>query len=165
MHTISEHATSRTTSRRGAAAGLALAGVLLAGAALAGCGRGPAEVPATVSTAPASRLAGTWRWVSALDVRTQAVHTPASAGFAATLEFRPDSPSAGAFTYTRAGQPPVTGRFSVASEDAPGNDFIVVEPGIDFLTRAAWVAVGRDSLRLGGVMELGYNSTYARVAP
>jgi hypothetical protein len=164
MHT-SARAPSRTALRRGADRARAVAGALLVGAGLAGCRGGPAEAPAAASAAPAARLAGTWRWVSALDVRTQAVHTPASAGFGATLEFRPDAPRAGAFTYARAGRPPVTGRFSLGSEDAPGNDFIVVEPGIDFVARAAWVAAGRDSLRLGGVMELGYNSTYARVAP
>jgi hypothetical protein len=93
------------------------------------------------------------------------VHTPATAGFEATLRFQATGPREGTFTYARSGQPPVAGRFSVASEDAPGNDFVVIEPGIDYLARTAWLALGPDSLRLGGVMELGYNSSYGRVGP
>ena len=33
----------------------------------------------------------------------------------------------------------------------------------EVLTRAAWVTVGGDSLRLGGVFEGGHNSTYGRL--
>ena len=127
--------------------------------AAAGCGSGPSEP----LYAPAERLAGTWRWVASLDVRTQAVHTPATAGYQATLRFTPESPRGGTFTYARDGGVPLTGRFDIASEDAPGNDFIVLTSGIDFLRRNAWLSVGTDSLQLGGVMELGYNSRYARL--
>jgi hypothetical protein len=69
------------------------------------------------------------------------------------------------FTYARVGQPPVTGQFRIGSEDAPGTDFVVIEPGIDYLARNAWLTVGADGLRLGGVMELGYDSSYQRVRP
>ncbi|MGI8842901.1 MAG: hypothetical protein ACR2HZ_04310 [Gemmatimonadaceae bacterium] len=66
--------------------------------------------------------------------------------------------------YVRSGTAPVTGQFRIAFEDAEGNDFITVEPGFDFLTRNAWIAAGSDSLRLDGVFEHGYNSTYVRIA-
>ncbi len=125
-----------------------------------GCTRNPSAP----SMAPAERLAGTWRWVSALDVKTQQLHTPMTEGFDAELHFTAESRRSGTFTYTRAGMKAVHGRFEISFEDAPGNDFIVLEPAIDFLKRNAWVAAGRDSLHLGGVMELGYNSRYARVA-
>lgn len=137
----------------------------LLGAALAGCGGGAPSGIATRPHAPAYALEGTWRWVSSLDVRTQAVHTPGTAGYGATIRFVPEGPHAGTFTYVRAGAAPVQGRFGISSEDAPGNDFVVLEPGIDLVKRNAWLTVGRDSLRLGGVMELGYNSTFGRVAP
>ena len=132
---------------------------------LGGCDSGPSGPPGTPSYAPAERLAGTWRWVSSFDVRTQVVHTPTTAGYGATLQFTPESARSGTFTYTRAGGHQVTGRFAIGSEHAPGNDFVVLEPGIDYLARNAWVAAGSDSLHLGGVMESGYNSRYVRVIP
>jgi hypothetical protein len=126
----------------------------------AGCDAGPS----TPVHRPAQQLAGTWRWVSSLDVKTQRLHTPATEGFEAELRFDAESDHDGTFTYRRQGRPAVRGRFGIGSEDAPGNDFIVLEPGIDFLARNAWVSAGRDSLYLDGVMELGYNSRYVRVA-
>lgn len=113
---------------------------------------------------PAERLAGTWHWVQSLDVKTTQVHTPLSEGFIADLTFAADGPRSGSFTYQRAGAEVTTGRFTIDSEDGPGNDFITVDTSIDFLTRNAWVTVGQDSLRLGGVFETGYNSVYARVS-
>ena len=132
---------------------------------LGGCDSGPFGPPDTRPYAPAERLAGTWRWVSSFDVRTQVAHTPATTGHGATLQFTAESARTGTFTYTRAGSLPVTGRFEIGSEHAPGNDFVVLQPGIDYLARNAWVSAGSDSLYLGGVMELGYNSRYARVTP
>jgi hypothetical protein len=126
------------------------------------CGS-PSE-PIREPYAPAQKLTGSWRWVSSLDVRTGQRHTPATAGFEATISFTADSALAGAFVYARTGQGPITGRFSIDFEDSPGADFVVLEPSIDFLSRNAWVAAGRDTLYLGGVMELGFNSLYARVA-
>jgi len=54
-----------------------------------GACRSPAEPTATYE--PAVRLQGSWRWVSSLDVRTGALHTPATDGFTATLRFVADS--------------------------------------------------------------------------
>ena len=125
---------------------------------LLGCARDPVA-PGWM---PAERLVGSWRWVSSLDVTTQALRSPATEGFDAELRFSAESARSGTFVYTRAGADPVHGRFSITFEDAPGNDFIELEPGIDFLARNAWVAVGRDTLRLGGVFERGHNSVYVR---
>jgi hypothetical protein len=97
------------------------------------------------------------------DVKTGAIHTPSSTGFVATLRIVAESPRAGRYTYARAGSPSVAGTFTIGSEDAPGNDFITIDTAIDFLSRNAWIAAGQDSLRLQGVFELGFNSTYARV--
>jgi hypothetical protein len=121
------------------------------------------HAPAAPAWAPAERLVGSWRWVSSLDVTTQALRSPATEGFDAELRFAAGSARSGTFVYTRAGADPVHGRFRITYEDAPGNDFIELEPGIDFLARNAWVAAGRDTLRLGGVFERGHNSVYARV--
>lgn len=142
---------------------LALTRMALGLVLLTACGS-PSE-PALERYAPAPRLDGSWRWVSSLDVRTGQLHTPATAGFEATLRFTADSARSGEFAYARTGQDQTSGRFSIAYEDSPGNDFVVLERSIDFLARNAWVAVGDDSLRLGGVMESGFNSTYARVVP
>lgn len=126
---------------------------------LIGCGK---------TTAPdyqsAVGVAGTWQWVQSLDVTTWEVSTPSSAGFTATLTLVAESASSGTFTYLRSGAPPVTGHYQISFEDEDGNDFITVEPGFDFLTRNAWIAVSPDSLRLNGGFELGYNSKYARVS-
>ena len=127
---------------------------------LMGCGVDPAGPD---RHAPAEALKGTWRWVSSLDVGDQHLHTPVADGFEAELVFVAESERAGAYTYRRAGAPDVHGRFAIASEDQPGNDFIVIDRAIDFLERHAWVAAGADSLWLGGVLEGGYNSRYARV--
>jgi hypothetical protein len=113
---------------------------------------------------PAVGAAGTWQWVQSLNVRTTEVSTPSSAGFVATLTLVAESGSSGTFTYLRSGAAPVTGHYQISFEDEEGNDFITVEPGFDFLTRNAWISAGTDSLRLDGVFELGYNSTYARVS-
>jgi hypothetical protein len=112
---------------------------------------------------PAERIEGTWRWVRSLDVNTTHVHSPASAGFEASLTVVAESNRSGTYTYARAGAPPVAGRFTISFEDAPGNDFISIDHPIDYLTQNAWVSAGPDSLRLNGVYELGFNSTYARV--
>jgi hypothetical protein len=117
-----------------------------------------------VPNAPAQRLHGSWRWIAAVDTRTGQFITPAAAGFDAELQFTAESDRSGTFTYRRIGQPDIHGVFSIWSEHAPGNDFITIEPTFDFVTRNAWVAVGRDSLFLGGVFELGRNSTWARAA-
>ena len=134
-------------------------GTLLLLAFLIGCGKttGPDRRPVV-------RVAGTWQWVRSLNVRTTEVSTPSSAGFVATLTLVAESGSSGTFTYLRSGAPPVTGTYQISFEDEEGNEFITVEPGFDFLTRNAWIAAGSDSLRLDGVFELGYNSTYARVS-
>ena len=161
MRTAATAHAPRATRPSGATRRALVTSLLLLAAPGAGCAGGPAAP----EYAPAARLNGTWRWVSSLDVRTNAVHTPAPAGFEATLRFQASGPRTGTFTYARAGQPPVTGRFTIGSEDAPGNDFVVIEPGIDYLARSAWLTVGADSLRLGGVMELGYASSYERVRP
>lgn len=129
-------------------------------ALLAACGAGPTE---TREHAPAERLHGTWHWVRSLNVKTLQLHTPATDGFVAELRFIAETPYSGTFTYSRTGAAAVHGVFGITYEDAPGNDFITMEPGIDFLTRNAWVAAGRDSMHLGGVFEGGYNSTYARI--
>jgi hypothetical protein len=131
------------------------------GVALLMLGCASAAVP-EARYAPAERLAGTWRWVSSLDVNTQQLRTPATEGFGAELQFRPQTRTSGTFTYRRDGEEPVDGVFSIWFEGAPGNDFIVPEPGTDFLARNAWVAAGANDLHLGGVMELGYNSSYVR---
>jgi hypothetical protein len=136
---------------------------MLSTALVTACG-GP-SAPTRGTYAPAQRLDGTWRWVSSLDVRTGQVHTPARDGFEANLHFTADSARSGAFAYARVGQTPTTGRFSVVSEDTPGNDFVVLDRSIDFLSRTAWVAASPQVLRLDGVMELGFNSSYARAAP
>jgi hypothetical protein len=98
-----------------------------------------------------------------VDVKTGQAHTPQRDGFEATLTFVATDSSHGTFTYTRAGGTPIVGTFGIAYEHFPGSDFIGVDPGFDFLTRNAWVGAGPDSMSLGGVFELGYNSTYARV--
>ena len=71
----------------------------------------------------------------------------------------------GSFVFHRPGAEPIAGSFSIAYEDAPGNDFISVSVGVPYLTPHAWIAAGLDSLRLDGVFEGGFNSTYARVRP
>lgn len=126
----------------------------------AACGEGPTT---TREHAPAERLHGSWRWVRSLDVSTQQLHTPATDGFEAVIRFTALTPYSGTFAYSRTGQATVEGVFGISYEDAPGNDFITLEPGIDFVVRNAWVAAGRDSMWLGGVFEGGYNSMYARV--
>lgn len=136
-----------------------LPAALLLSAFLTGCGEAAAP-----DRQPAIRAAGTWQWVQSLNVRTMEVSTPSSAGFVATLTLVAESRSGGTFTYLRSGAPPVTGHYQISFEDEEGNEFITVEPGFDFLTRNAWIAAGTDSLRLDGVFELGYNSTYARVS-
>ena len=68
------------------------------------------------------------------------------------------------FRYSRDGALVVQDSYVIASEDAPGNDFIRLYASIDFLRESAWLTVSADTLRLGGVMELGFNSVYARVS-
>lgn len=137
--------------------------VLIACAALSvtGC----AERPTQPAWDPAQRLAGQWAWVRSQHSQTGVVVTPSGAGFSAQLTFVRQTATSGTFVYSRIGGDTIEGSFGVAWEDAPGNDFIVIEPSIDFLTRAAWLAVGSDSLRLGGVFEGGYESIYGRVRP
>ncbi len=119
----------------------------------------------SASTEPShlTHLPGAWQWVSSLDVNSQELHTATTEGFTARLRFISDDERSGTFIYTRDGSAPVQGRYSIGSEDAPGNDFIRISTSIDFLTEYAWIAVGSDSLRLGGVFEGGFNSRYARV--
>lgn len=124
-----------------------------------GCG----ESPLQGTHQPARELEGSWRWVSSLDLSTQTLHTPQSEGYVAELKFTATSNRDGTFVYSRAGAPDVQGQFGIGSEDAPGNDFIVLEPGIDYLERNAWLGIGRDTLILNGVMESGYKTRYARV--
>ena len=150
------HVVARTTTHRRKAF---LPTALLLLAVVIGCGKTTAP-----DRQPAIRAAGTWQWVESLNVRTAEVSTPSSAGFTATLTLVAESGSSGTFTYLRSGAPPIAGHYQISFEDEEGNDFITVEPGFDFLTRYAWIAVGTDSLRLNGVFELGYNSTYARVS-
>jgi hypothetical protein len=119
--------------------------------------------PVSEGYGPAAALNGSWRWVSSQDVNTQQLHTPATEGFEATLAFTATSGWDGTFTYARAGAAEVKGTFSIASEDAPGNNFVVIDTPIDFLNETAWIVAGSDSLRLNGVMEGGYASTYTRV--
>jgi hypothetical protein len=113
--------------------------------------------------APAERIAGSWQWIQSEDVKTSQVHTPLSTGFQASLTFTAENERSGSFIYARSGAALISGHFDILSEDAPGNDFIAVDPGFDFLTRHAWVTAGGDTLRLGGVYESGFNSTYARI--
>jgi hypothetical protein len=112
---------------------------------------------------PADKLEGTWEWVSSLNTTTDALHTPESEGYNAELRFEAHSRSSGNFTFSRAGAPDVHGEFDVAYEDAPGNDIIIVDPGFDYVTRHAWLAVGADQLILNGVIESGFVSTYVRI--
>src|SRR5438093_6424025 len=107
--------------------------------------------------------AGVWEWVASVDVQTQQRHTPASDGFTARLEFIPETQRAGTFRYSRDGALVVRDSYGIAFEDAPGNDFIHLNASVDYLRESAWITVGADTLRLGGVMELGFNSVYARV--
>jgi hypothetical protein len=113
--------------------------------------------------APAERLVGSWRWVRSIDVKTSDIHTPASSGFEASLEFAAESERSGSYVYTRSDAARISGKFTIGSEDAPGNDFISIDHPIDFLTQNAWIAASADSLDLSGVREGGFNSTYARV--
>jgi hypothetical protein len=113
--------------------------------------------------APAEVVAGSWQWVRSVDVRTAGIHTPSSDGFQASLVLVAESARAGTYTYSRVGASPISGNFTIGSEDAPGNDFISIDQPIDFLTQHAWISSGLDSLRLNGVFELGFNSTYARI--
>lgn len=129
--------------------------------AVAGCQENPAEPE---RYAPAEGLEGAWRWAYSVDVSTQQTHSPSADGFEAELTFIADSERAGSFLYQRTGAPEVTGEFSIGYEDAPGNDFLVLDHSIDFLESHAWLAAGPDSLWLGGVFEGGYNSMYARVS-
>jgi hypothetical protein len=113
--------------------------------------------------APAERIAGTWNWVHSLDVKTGQTATPETTGSSGRLTFAALSEREGTFVFERPGAEPITGSFGIASEDAPGNDFITVSTSFPFITRSAWVAAGADSLRLDGGFEGGFNSTYARV--
>lgn len=112
---------------------------------------------------PAESIAGRWIWVSSFHVQTQELHTPSSTHFDAELRLEARSSHTGAFTYLRSGAATTSGTFTIGSEDAPGNDFIVLSQPIDFLKRNAWMSVfAVDTLRLAGVMEAGYNSKYVR---
>jgi hypothetical protein len=104
-----------------------------------------------------------WEWVASVDVRTQERHTPASEGFTARLEFTPETQHAGTFLYSRDGAVVVQDSYGIAFEDAPGSDFIRLNASVDYLREFAWLTVGADTLRLGGVMEMGFNSVYARI--
>ena len=115
------------------------------------CGSPSEPTPAPAPYAPAQQLNGSWRWISSFDVRAGQINTPATAGFEATLRFTADSARSGGFVYTRTGRESITGRFSIAYEDVPGNDFVVIDRSIDFLTRYAWVAAGQNTLRLDGL--------------
>lgn len=134
-------------------------GAVGAAVLLTACQQGPAEPRYEAADA----LAGRWHWVSSLNVETQQILTPASEGFEAELTFTVETDGEGTFTYVRTGAPDVVGEFGIASEDASGNDFIVISQSIDFLRQYAWLAAGPDTLNLGGVMEGGYNSRYVRV--
>jgi len=65
--------------------------------------------------------------------------------------------------YSRDGALAVQDSYGIAFEDAPGNDFIRLNASVDYLREFAWISVGTDTLRLGGVMEMGFNSVYARI--
>ena len=96
-------------------------------------------------------------------VQTQELHTPSSTHFDAELRLEASFSHNGAFTYLRSGAATTSGTFTTDSEDAPGNDFIVLSQPIDFLKRNALINVlAVDTLRLAGVMEAGYNSKYVR---
>ena len=126
--------------------------------ALAGCDTNP-----TTDTVPS--LAGAWRWISSTDVESGEVHLPTTEGYDARLTFAPDGDRAGTYRYARVGGEAalvVDGRYTVSYEDAPGNDFIGIDSPIDFLDEAAWIGLGSDTLRLGGVFESGYTTLYAR---
>jgi hypothetical protein len=117
------------------------------------------------STEPShlANLSGVWAWVASVDVRTQQRHTPVSEGFTARLQFVPETQRAGTFVYSRDGALAVQDSYGIAFEDAPGNDFIRLNASVDYLREFAWISVGTDTLRLGGVMEMGFNSVYARI--
>ena len=134
--------------------------LLLSSAALAGCSSESGTEVLPPPYQPALALNGTWRWVSSLDVETGVMHTPGSEGFEADLHFDAASDTEGAFVYTRTGVPQTRGQFGVAYEDAPGNDFIALQPGIDYLERNAWLTVHADTLQLNGAMESGFLSRY-----
>ena len=126
------------------------------------CSPSPVDVP--LPYAPAEALTGRWQWVSSLDVKTQQLHTPESEGYQADLQFIAESTRSGRFIYRRSdGSKVVEGSFGIGSEDAPGNDFIVLTDSIDFLREYAWVGAGPEVLWLGGVYELGFNTRYARI--
>lgn len=132
--------------------------LLVLAIAAAGCADTPTEAP----YAPAEDLEGVWHWVSSQDVSTQDLLTPATEGFEAELRFTAVTGTEGTFTYSRSDGTEVSGTFGIGYEDFPGNDFIVLDQSIDFLERNAWVGAGPETLLLGGVMEMGYNSRYSR---
>lgn len=112
---------------------------------------------------PAARLAGRWEWVSSQDVQSGALMTPRTEGRMAELRFSRRSASSGTFRFVVSGADTVYGTFGIGFEDVRGHDFIFVEPSIPYLSWSAWLAMGDDSLRLGGSMERGFDSTYARI--
>lgn len=128
--------------------------------ALSSCANGPSEPE---RYAPAEALEGSWQWVRSVNVNTGQIHDPAAEDFEAELTFTASSELEGTFSYRRTNASEVIGTFGIGFEDVPGNDFIALERSIDFLESHAWLSAGTDSLRLGGVMEGGYNSTYVRV--
>lgn len=136
----------------------ALRFALLALVACAGSPAAPAE-----PWDPAARLTGRWAWVSSADVQRSTMSTPETAGYTAELEFWRTSASSGTFRFVKSGADTIDGTFGIGSEDARGHDFIVIEPSIPYLARNAWLAIGDESLGLGGVMEGGFNSTYVRI--
>ena len=121
------------------------------------------SVAPPTSWRPAERIAGSWQWVRSVDVKSGRTITPNDTGFSAAITFVATSGREGTYVFQRTGGEPISGSFSITSEDEPGNEFITVSASFPFITENAWVAAGSDSLRLGGVFEGGFNSTYARV--
>ena len=134
--------------------------LICATAAFLACGETSTDVDAWQ---PAYQLDGTWEWVSSLEFASGATHTPESVGYVASLRFEATSPNRGTFVYEVTGEDVIQGNFAIGSEDAHGNDFIAIEPGINFLPSHAWIGVGTEQLTFTGFTS-GHESIYVRVA-
>jgi hypothetical protein len=155
--TYSRYVTSARGARRLRPIALAIA--ICAAVVLPGC-KSSTE---SSTYQPARSLEGSWRWVSSLHLSSNTLHTPQSEGFEATLRFDASTGTVGRFLYSRTGASATEGQFGIGYEDAPGNDFITLQPGIDYLQNAAWLTVTATDLILDGSLEGGYRTRYMRI--
>lgn len=133
--------------------------------AFAACSEpGKIVLPPEQEPLSAHDLRGTWKLVSVLERESGVERRWPIDRFTPELRFEPTSNTEGDFVYWRTDGLDVRGRFDIAWEDAPGNDFIVMEPGIDHLERSAWVTLFRDTLRMNGVMDGDDVTHYVRVS-